>query len=1224
MLKFDGIQPNASNQTNMKKLILFLIFFFPIIALSQTTIQESDVSGTWTLSGSPYLIEGDVTIEDTDTLVIEPGVIVEFQDYYGLFVEGYLHAIGNETDSILFTVNDTTGYHDYSHAGWKGIRFNNTTPYDSSYVEYCIIEYGKGYGKVGGGMYIRLYDKIRITNSTIKHCFVDGVDWDDGGGGITIFSSCVFIRDLTIEENHSNYHGGGLFIANLEVDAKRITIRNNSAVRYGGGIYSIAGNEYLYDIEISNNIAGSGGGIWSESELYLIDSEVHGNSATEGGGIYFNGQIEIYNTNIYNNNATKGGGIYANSENHVDSKITECNIYNNNSEESGGGIYMSSYCFTLLQNSTIDSNYSKFGGGIFMRSWHADFAGLSIKNNYSYYGGGIYIDLSYPNTFNMDSINLCSIYNNNGKVGKDLFSEEQGMEIIVDTFTVQNPSDYYSMPAKNFSFDISNSLSTLVNDNYYISPNGSDQNSGMSNNDPFKTINHALSVLYTDDQNPATIYIDNGIYSPSLTGELYPLITLNNLTIGGLANSILDTDSSERILYSYGAKNQIFYNLTIRNGKINEPGGGIYLNGSKAQFDSITIYNCISELHGGGIYLKSDSVQFDNTNISNCMAKSGGGIFTYESDADFSNMVVTNNTAENYGGGIWIGEYECQINLNNVSVSNNMAKRGGGIQSSGGFPDFKNVSIFENSADEYGGGIYIYSEGIIFDTTYLSSIYSNTATIGNDLYNNGDSIIHVVVDTFTVLNPTAYYAKPVNLFTFDINSGLVDQISDNIYLSPDGDDNNSGLSWNEPLKTIKHSFSIAASNESSPLSMHLGPGIYSEETNDETFPIRPIDYLNVIGYNEVTIDADSLSSVIEIIDLQNVTLENLQLQNGYAKYGGGINIEDSQIVLSELILIDNTSTNRGGGINAENSLLTFNDLLIKNNKSLQFSGAIMVNKSMVDITNSIIDSNQSSGSCIVASFSYLNIIGSQITNNFNEGIALYYTTANIINTTLSGNTIYEYWSGAILAYDSVDLKVKNCIFWGDPDDWDIFARGDDYITNLTISGTSLTEGENSIGIQGDVELKYGLNNISGDPGFLGYGDYPYQLDEYSPCINTANIDTTGLNLPPFDLAGNPRINFGRIDIGAFEWGPFVNIEYPGLKDEESFYTIYPNPAKNNLTISTKNKETIAEVIIYNQLGQKILNSTYSDIINVSKLEQGIYIIEIVTKRGKVREKLIIH
>ena len=68
-----------------------------------------------------------------------------------------------------------------------------------------------------------------------------------------------------------------------------------------------------------------------------------------------------------------------------------------------------------------------------------------------------------------------------------------------------------------------------------------------------------------------------------------------------------------------------------------------------------------------------------------------------------------------------------------------------------------------------------------------------------------------------------------------------------------------------------------------------------------------------------------------------------------------------------------------------------------------------------------------------------------------------------------------------------------------------------------------------------------------------------------------------------------------------------------------------NPASTKLFISTKNGEPINEITIYNQLGQKVLHEKrVIDKIDVSTLEQGLYIIEIVSSNLKVREKLIIN
>ena len=74
---------------------------------------------------------------------------------------------------------------------------------------------------------------------------------------------------------------------------------------------------------------------------------------------------------------------------------------------------------------------------------------------------------------------------------------------------------------------------------------------------------------------------------------------------------------------------------------------------------------------------------------------------------------------------------------------------------------------------------------------------------------------------------------------------------------------------------------------------------------------------------------------------------------------------------------------------------------------------------------------------------------------------------------------------------------------------------------------------------------------------------------------------------------------------------------------ESF-TIYPNPATNEIFISGESGTIINEVNIYNQLGQKVLYQQRIDnAIDVSMLQPGVYIIELVSDEFIVRKSLII-
>lgn len=69
---------------------------------------------------------------------------------------------------------------------------------------------------------------------------------------------------------------------------------------------------------------------------------------------------------------------------------------------------------------------------------------------------------------------------------------------------------------------------------------------------------------------------------------------------------------------------------------------------------------------------------------------------------------------------------------------------------------------------------------------------------------------------------------------------------------------------------------------------------------------------------------------------------------------------------------------------------------------------------------------------------------------------------------------------------------------------------------------------------------------------------------------------------------------------------------------------YPNPATNQLTISTNNGIPIKIINIYNQLGQNVLYIKQpTGSIDVSRLGEGIYIVEIVFDKHRIRKKLMI-
>ncbi len=105
---------------------------------------------TWTLAGSPHIIQELTTVKNNATLTIEPGVEVRFNKDAinpalvigegGVDVTpGRLIAQGTDTKKIIFTSNEASP----QPGDWNSIHFWQTATNDSI-IENAIIEYGGG------------------------------------------------------------------------------------------------------------------------------------------------------------------------------------------------------------------------------------------------------------------------------------------------------------------------------------------------------------------------------------------------------------------------------------------------------------------------------------------------------------------------------------------------------------------------------------------------------------------------------------------------------------------------------------------------------------------------------------------------------------------------------------------------------------------------------------------------------------------------------------------------------------------------------------------------------------------------------------------------------------------------------------------------------------------------------------------------------------------------
>lgn len=395
------------------KILLLAICITTFNSFAQTSIPGGNVSGLWTLTGSPYNVQGSIMIPDNSTLTIEPGVTVNFQGTFKMLVLGRLLAIGTISDTITFTAANTTN-------GWRGIRFDNTTNNnDTSRIIFCKLTYGKATGgspdNNGGALYFNNFSKAIVSHCSIINCT-------------------------------ANSHGGGIYCNYSNVIIIYNTIANNSAPNYyGGGISCGYSSPTISYNKIINNSSDAGGGIFCDWESINISLP-----------------IISYNTIASNYVSTAGGGVacWCNA-------IISYNTITNNSVslygQVGGGMDVG-YNDTISNNIIANnSSNNTVGGGIFCRGGSPYFLNNTIVNNSAYEGGAVYCNYSSTPTFRD-----CILWGNTvTNTGAQLFLNDEASDPNFYYCDVEGGSAAFELNGNFYTGTYQNNINTFP---LFVSP----------------------------------------------------------------------------------------------------------------------------------------------------------------------------------------------------------------------------------------------------------------------------------------------------------------------------------------------------------------------------------------------------------------------------------------------------------------------------------------------------------------------------------------------------------------------------------------------------------------------------------------------------------------------------------------------------------------------------------------------------------------------------------
>jgi hypothetical protein len=571
----------------------------------------------------------------------------------------------------------------------------------------------------------------------------------------------------------------------------------------------------------------------------------------------------------------------------------------------------------------------------------------------------------------------------------------------------------------------------------------------------------------------------------------------------------------------------------------------------------------------------------------------GGGMFIFYAKADISNSVIINNKVNGGGGGIYI--HESILNISNISINN-------------------------NHAYGYGGGMSVSKSTIEFDTIDLSNIYLNYAAKGTDISKGlGDEDLHIVLDTFTVLNLDYYYLYsdfggiPPDDITWKINAGKIESTNQDLYVSPQGNNNNIGTEPNAPLKDIWFAMLKMESDSLQPDTIHVAQGTYKISTG-EKYPLSLKRYASIKGTSMDSCILDAEDDIYHLHGIDhacNYEISNLTLQqgNGYKNIAHGfssINIRLNQNHCLDHLLIKNNNSrlttvniNRSNGVSLSNCIITDNiggtGLDIgKSDSDVYYEPAQFINciiqRNVPNYSMPPAEGYYGRGMSTFCQLSSLypftfHLYNCLISDNhgrttpyganiYGSGLGALHSEGVLVNCTFGNNTTDSQLGGSIGAVDGSSLSIYNSVLYGNSPAELYMYYGEN---ELNIYNSLIAGGEEGINIYtGGSTLNYDPSNIDTNPMWDTASMYPYSLSAGSPCIDAGTIDLPpGIELPETDLAGNPRVYNGYVDMGAYEYGPWVGIADHNSKPKTQnpkLLKAFPNPFRFETNISYINPE----------------------------------------------------
>ncbi|MGO9914062.1 MAG: choice-of-anchor Q domain-containing protein [Isosphaeraceae bacterium] len=819
--------------------------------------------------------------------------------------------------------------------------------------------------------------------------------------------------------------GGGLYLGSGTVTWSESVLSFGAALGGMGGANGTG-------IGHGQSGSGAGGGIYAAGALNLAGGvSLQNNLATSGGGIYTTGKLTVGAITLSDNSANFGGAIASASKLTVNGAT-----FTDNSATNGGAIYDTAG-LALTSGTFTGDSATNFGGALDI-SGPMTISGGIFSDNSAYAGGAIY-------TAGLATITGASLTENTASIGGAVANASTGILTVSNQTFSSNTADDGGAIANSGTLTVSgatftanlanilggglyNSLGTATVSSSTFSDNSGNvagAASGFVGGGGIGNDGGTLILSYlTFSGNTAAGGYGGGIASEAVQGK-----GSVSLTYGTLSG-----DSAE-----YGGAVSNYAAMTVTNTTMSSEGagyGGAVQNAGTLTMTNATLAENTAGNAGGGVYNNSGTLTAVNVTIAENMVDTngaGGGLDAAGGVAVLYNTIVAANTMQ--------GMPATPSDIFTSGTGTIGAASAYNLIGTGGSGSIQNGSK---------GNIVLTSLAGIGLAPAVAANGGQNATLallaGSPAIDAGSaSIAGVTVPTVdqrgAVRGPGGVNAGPKpDIGAYEASSSFL--------VTTNADTTSAGtlraaIAWSD-LSSNANPANLANPAPNTVVFNTASGGAFASPqtiflTGGTLVLSNPTTGVAIAGpgASQVTISGNNAIGVVMVTAGTKATLSGITITAGSAANGGGVDNQGGNLTLMSAAVSFNTSSNDGGGIeNAAGGTLSVINSQIASNSSLQGGGGI---------------SNESGGT--------LSLAGATISGNAaaSGGGVLNQGTLSITGTTFSGNSA-TVGGGGLSSVSSTPVAIQSSTFTGNsaPEGGGIYATGTLTVTASMISGNSAT------------------------------------------------------------------------------------------------------------------------------------------------------------------------